>query len=78
MDWQFYINSALVAAATTVGWFAKQLWYAVNQLKTDLKMLEVKLPSEYVRKDDLSEILQRIYSVLDRIEKKLDAKADKS
>jgi hypothetical protein len=77
MDWQTYFNIGLAAAFTSIGWFAKQLWYAVNQLKTDLKMLEVKLPSEYVRKGDLSEILRRIDSTLERIEKKLDAKADK-
>jgi hypothetical protein len=77
MDWQPYINIALGSALAVAGWFAKQVWGAVQYLKRDLKDLEVKLPVEYVRKDDLSEMMGRIYQILDRIERKLDGKADK-
>ena len=77
MDWQPYINIALGSAFAVAGWFARQVWGAVQDLKRDLKDLEVKLPVEYVRKDDLSEMMGRIYQILDRIERKLDGKADK-
>ena len=77
MDWQPYINMSVAAFFAVVGWFIRQIWEAVQELKSDLKSLEVKLPEEYVRKNDLSDILRRIDSTLERIEKKLDAKADK-
>ena len=77
MDWQPYINMSVAAFFAVVGWFIRQIWEAVQELKSDLKDLEVKMPSEYVRKNDLTEILRRIDSTLERIEKKLDAKADK-
>jgi cobalamin biosynthesis Co2+ chelatase CbiK len=77
MDWQPYINMAIGTAFGIAGWFANQLWSAVQELKRDLKALEVKLPSEYVKKDDLGIILDRIYQILDRIERKLDDKVDK-
>lgn len=77
MDWQPYINISLASAFAIAGWFARQVWSAVQELKSDLKTLEVKLPIEYVRKDDLAETLSRIYQILDRIERKLDSKADK-
>jgi low affinity Fe/Cu permease len=77
MDWQPYINMSVAAFFAVVGWFIRQIWEAVQELKSDLKSLEVKLPEEYVRKNDLTEILRRIDSTLERIEKKLDAKADK-
>jgi hypothetical protein len=77
MDWQPYINIGLASAFAIAGWFARQVWGAVQELKSDLKTLEVKLPVEYVRKDDLSEMMGRIYQILDRIERKLDSKADK-
>jgi hypothetical protein len=51
MDWQTYFNIGLAAAFTSIGWFAKQLWYAVNQLKTDLKMRDVKLQHQELCKD---------------------------
>jgi hypothetical protein len=77
MDWQPYINIALGSGFAVAGWFARQVWGAVQDLKRDLKDLEVKLPVEYVRKDDLSDMMDRIYQILDRIERKLDGKADK-
>lgn len=77
MSWQPYINMGLAVVFATIGWFVRQVWEAVQELKSDLNALEVKLPEEYVRKNDLTEILRRIDSTLARIETKLDAKADK-
>lgn len=77
MDWQPYINMGIGAAFAVTGWFANQLWTAVQELKREVRDLEVKLPSDFVRKSELSEDLSRIYIMLDRIDKKLDAKADK-
>ena len=78
MDWQPYINMSLAAVFAVAGWFIRQVWDAVQDLKKDIQALEIKLPSEYVRKDDLTESMDRVYKALDRIERKLDSKADKT
>lgn len=77
MDWQPYINMGIGAIFAAAGWLIRQIWEAVQELKSDLKKLEVKMPVEYVRKDDLGEVVDRIYKQLDRIEGKLDSKADR-
>jgi hypothetical protein len=77
MDWQPYINLGIGSAFAVIGWLARELWSAVQELKSDIKKLEVSLPTDYVRKDDLHGILNRIYSQLERIENKLDGKVDR-
>ena len=77
MDWQPYINLGIGSAFAVIGWLARELWSAVQDLKSDIKKLEVSLPTDYVRKDDLHGILNRIYSQLERIENKLDGKVDR-
>ena len=60
-----------------VGWFARQLWDAVQKLKQDLHEIEVDLPKTYVRKEDLDKRMDHIESMFQRIYDKLDGKADK-
>lgn len=58
-------------------WLFRQIWAAMNQLKTDLHVLEVELPKQYVRKSDLDSTLTDIRDHLVRIENKIDRKVDK-
>ena len=64
-------------ALTIIGWFARQLWDAVQTLKNDMKNLEVELPTYYLRKDEFESKLDKIEAMLERIFDKLDHKADK-
>jgi outer membrane murein-binding lipoprotein Lpp len=50
---------------------------AQQRLADDLKDLEVKLPNDYVKKEDINSRLDRIDEILDKIFDKLDKKADK-
>lgn len=59
------------------GWFARQMWEAVQVLKADLHKIEVDLPISYVRKDDLDKRMNHIEAMFQRIYDKLDGKADK-
>jgi len=59
------------------GWFARILWEAVQALKEDLHRIEVDLPVNYVRKDDLDKRMDHIETMFQRIYDKLDGKADK-
>jgi chaperonin cofactor prefoldin len=77
MDDQNIINLIIGAVLSVLGWFARQLWDAVQDLKSDMKQLEVDLPTHYVRKEDLEARLDRIEASLNRIFEKLDHKADK-
>jgi len=74
---QAIINIIIGAILSVLGWFARQLWDAVQDLKRDMKQIEVDLPTHYVRKEDLESRLDRIEASLNRIFEKLDHKADK-
>jgi len=74
---QGIINLIIGAVLSVLGWFARQLWDAVQELKQDVKQIEVDLPTHYVRKEDLESRLDRIEASLNRIFEKLDHKADK-
>jgi predicted negative regulator of RcsB-dependent stress response len=76
-QWQPVINLALGTIIAAIGWFARQVWDSVQNLKRDIKQIEVDLPTHYVRKDDLQESMKRIERMFERIFEKLDAKVDK-
>lgn len=76
-EWQPVINLGLGAIIAAIGWFARQVWDSVQNLKRDIKQIEVDLPTHYVRKDDLQESMKRIERMFERIFEKLDAKVDK-
>jgi hypothetical protein len=77
MDTQSLINLAAGAALTALGWFAREVWGAVGELRRDLHQIEVNLPKEYVQKIDLDKRMTHIEDMFQRIYDKLDAKADK-
>jgi hypothetical protein len=78
MDMQTLINFGAASVLTVIGWFARQLWEAVNRLKDDMKSLEISLPTNYVRKEDMECRFDRLEAMLGRVFEKLDNKADKS
>jgi len=77
MDTQELINIALGALLSVIGWFARQLWDAVQELKRDISGLELHVSENYARKDDVNAKFDRIEQLLDKIYDKLDAKADR-
>lgn len=62
---------------TVIGWFARVLWTAVQELKNDLAEIKENLPIYYVRKDDFKEFRQNVMDALQRIETLLYQKVDK-
>ena len=77
MENQHLINMFLGIGMTVVGWFARELWAAVKELKADLAKLREDLPKEYLAKDDYKEDIREIKSMLAKIFEKLENKADK-
>jgi hypothetical protein len=69
---------AVVSIATGVlGWFARQMWDAVQKLRVDLTELEIRIGSDYVRYDRLQDSLRPIMEALRDIQDSLKTKADK-
>lgn len=66
------INLILSACMAVAGWFARELWTAVQELKNDLS----KLPMIYVArqdyKDDMREVKEMLGKIFDRLENKVD------
>ena len=77
MDWQNLINLVGGAALATIGWFARQLWDAVQKLKSDMSTLELSISNNYVKKDDFKDGIKELKEMLGKIFDKLDSKADR-
>lgn len=77
MESQQFINLFLGIGLTVMGWFARELWAAVKELKVDLAKLRENLPKDYIAKDDYKEDIREIKSMLEKIFEKLENKADK-
>jgi predicted RNA-binding protein with EMAP domain len=77
MDIQQIIDAILGAGLSVMGWFARELWSAVKELKSDLSKLREDLPSTYILKDDYRADMRDIKDMLNKIFDKLDGKQDK-
>ena len=78
MDTQSILNMVCIAAIGAGGWFGRELWGAVKELRKDLHDIEIDLPTSYVSKLDMDKRMDHIESMFQRIYDKLDGKADKS
>jgi hypothetical protein len=74
---QHLINMFLGIGMTVGGWFAREMWGAVKELRADLVKLREDLPKEYVAKDDYREDIKEIKAMLERYLRNLTHKADK-
>lgn len=77
MDMNTIINVVLGVCLSVGGWFVRQMWDAVQQLKQDIQKIEVELPTHYVRKSDLDARLDKIDDMLEKLFDRLNSKADK-
>lgn len=84
MDWQHLINIGGAATLAVVGWFARQLWESVKDLKDDISAIRLHMSENYVKKSevegfraDMDKRFDRIEVLLDKLYEKLDSKVDK-
>lgn len=77
MDTQTLINVVGSSAIAAGGWFAREIWGAVKELRSDIHAIEVDLPKTYVMRVDLDKRMEHIENMFQRIYDKLDEKADK-
>lgn len=77
VETQTLINVAMAGIMSCIGWFARTLWDAVKELRSDLHKLEIDLPSHYIKKNEFLDSMKEIKDILNRMMDKLDEKADK-
>jgi len=75
------INLATGTIIAAMGWFARQLWDAMKELRQDLHRIEMDLPVNYMRKDDFRDGMKEIKELFSEVFRKIDdlkeKKADK-
>ncbi len=77
MDYQTLINLGAGTALTIMGWFARELWSAVKDLREDVAKLREELPKTYITRDDFKDAVVELKQLLIAIDNKLDRKQDK-
>ena len=72
-DLQHVVNSVVAILFTLVGWFAREMWTAVKELKTDLAKLREEIPHSCVQKDDyridvreLKDLISKLFDVIEK------------
>ena len=85
MDFQDLYNTALGLVAALGGWFMRVIWDSLKELRTQdsalaekVSRIEVLVAGEYVKKDELERVVQRLFDKLEHIEMKIDRKVDKN
>lgn len=66
------IEMGLWVIVATMGWFLRELWGAVKELRSDLHKLEVNLPTNYIRRDEFAEGVRQIREDLQIVFQRLE------
>lgn len=77
MNSQELMNMAVGVIMGGVGWWVKTIWGAVEVLKSRMAQNELTVASKCVTREELTQIVTKMFDKLDRIEDKIDKKADK-
>ena len=77
MEFQQVINVIIGLAISAVGWWCRQIWDSIQDLKNDVKRIEIDLPHYYVTKDDYKDDIAEVKKILNEIFQELKTKADK-
>ena len=84
MDGQTAFNVGVALIGGLGGWILNNIKSSIDSLhKSDamltdkVQAIEVLVAGQYVRRDDMDKSIAAIFAKLDRIEAKLDQKADK-
>ena len=84
MDMQVAFNVAVGLVAGLGGWVLNSLKTSIdnlqkadNSLASKVQSIEVLVAGQYVKRDDLDKLTTALFAKLDKIDSKLDGKADK-
>jgi hypothetical protein len=71
------VHTLIGVVLTGFGWLIKVLWDSHKDLDEEVDTLKVAVAADYVKREELRSEFKAISAKLDRIEIKLDKKADK-
>lgn len=81
---QNLVNVLLTGASIMLGAMLRTIWTGVKDLEQSdkeindkLTKIEVTVAGNYIKRAEFNEIVQRLFTKLDAIDQKLDAKVDK-
>lgn len=81
---QTIINWLLAGFGALIGFLLNAVWQSVKDLQAadkvlaeKLEAMEVLVAGDYLRRDDFVHTIEALFQKLDKIEDKLDKKADK-
>jgi predicted nucleic acid-binding Zn-ribbon protein len=74
---QMIFNFIFSGVSAVLGWFLREMWAAVKELKADLAKLREELPKDYVTKDDYRQDVRELKEMLQKLFDRLEHKADK-
>ena len=84
MDYQTLFNVAVALAGFLGGWVLNNikscldaLHVADQSLSEKVQSIEILVAGTYVKRDDMTKLADALFAKLDRIEIKIDGKADK-
>ena len=84
MDFQPIMNLVFGLTVGVGGWFARQLWDSVKELKNDVASIRLHMSENYVKKSevegfraDMDKRFDRIEMLFDKMFERLDGKVDK-
>ena len=84
MDWQIIINIGAGSLLTIGGWFARELWNAVKELKTEIANLRLHVSETYTKKSEVEALkiemdkrFDKLEQMITRLFDRLDSKVDK-
>jgi peptidoglycan hydrolase CwlO-like protein len=88
MEWQTVINIGGGSLLAALGWFAREIWDAVKELRRDMHRIERDLPEIYARKDEMRESFKevktdmnqgfnKIENMISQLFDRLNSKADR-
>ena len=81
---QTFLNWVFAGGGALIGWVMKFFYDRLRdlaiqdqELATKVQAIELLVAGEYVKKDQLERMEERIFAKLEKIELKIDRKADK-
>ena len=81
---QYFINWGFATAGALAGWVLKFLYDGLHELQradhelvAKVQAIEVLVAGQYVKRSELETLSEALFNKLDRIEAKIDRKADK-
>jgi hypothetical protein len=88
MDWQTVINIGLGTMMGLVGWFAREIWETIKDLRKEIRDLDQKMHKDFVRRDDFKDAMadhkkdmqrgfDEVKELIGAVFKRLDQKQDR-